>query len=274
VKKTRILFVDDEPGIRMTLPAILELSGYAVKTAATVGEALELIQRHKFDVLISDLNIGEPADGFIVVSAMRRLQPEAVTFILTGYPDFGTALEAIRQQVDDYLIKPADVERLLQDIKDKLERRHPHQPRQVLRAAEVLRANRAEIPRRYVQEWKRDAQLSRFGLSDKEIVNHLPALMADLLENPPEINQATHKSVRAAASHALTRRGQGFSAAQLVREMKLLRTVLAQILQENLLTINLSLLISDMIEIGQNLDLLLAESVAAFSDSTHEPAAA
>jgi ActR/RegA family two-component response regulator len=39
-----------------------------------------------FDVLISDLNIGHPADGFVVVSAMRRTQPDTLTFILTGYP--------------------------------------------------------------------------------------------------------------------------------------------------------------------------------------------
>ena len=44
-----------------------------------------------FDVLLSDLNIGQPGDGFTVVSAMRRVQPKAATFILTGYPDFDTA---------------------------------------------------------------------------------------------------------------------------------------------------------------------------------------
>jgi hypothetical protein len=51
-----------------------------------------------FDVLLTDLNIGSPADGFILVTAMRRLQPSASTFILTGYPDSQTALEAIREQ--------------------------------------------------------------------------------------------------------------------------------------------------------------------------------
>ena len=54
--------------------------------------------------LLTDLNIGGPADGFILVSAMRRVQCKAATFILTGYPDFQTALEAIRKQVDDYFV--------------------------------------------------------------------------------------------------------------------------------------------------------------------------
>ena len=100
---TRILFVDDEAGIRNTLKPILEQHGFKVTTAATVPEALEQINHATFEVLLSDLNIGQPGDGFTVVSAMRRVQPEAATFILTGYPDFDTALQAIRSQVDDYL---------------------------------------------------------------------------------------------------------------------------------------------------------------------------
>ena len=69
----------------------------------------------RFDLLISDLNIGHPADGFIVVSAMRRTDPDCVTFILTGYPGFETALQAIREQLDDYLIKPADISAIAED---------------------------------------------------------------------------------------------------------------------------------------------------------------
>lgn len=54
-----------------------------ITSAASVAEAVALINRQKFDVLISDLNIGQPSDGFTVVSVIRRVQPEAVTFILT-----------------------------------------------------------------------------------------------------------------------------------------------------------------------------------------------
>ncbi len=98
----RILFVDDEEAIRITLSAVLSKHGYQVDVAATVGEALSRITNDRFDVLIADLNVGQPGDGFTVVSAMRRTQPDCVTFILTGYPAFETALEAIRSQVDDY----------------------------------------------------------------------------------------------------------------------------------------------------------------------------
>lgn len=111
--RTRILFVDDESNIRLTLPLILQRHGFEVTTVPTVSEALREISAKQFDVLISDLNIGEPGDGFTVVSAMRRTQCQCLTFILTGYPAFETALQAIRNQVDDYLVKPADISQLV-----------------------------------------------------------------------------------------------------------------------------------------------------------------
>src|SRR5438094_10646294 len=100
-----ILFVDDEDSIRLTLPPLLQSYGFEVTSAATVAEALGLITQHKFDVLISDLNIGHPGDGFTVVSAMRTHQPDALRIILTSYPAFSSALEAIYEEVHDYLIK-------------------------------------------------------------------------------------------------------------------------------------------------------------------------
>src|SRR3954468_3275212 len=124
----RVLFVDDEATIRLTLPAILQMHGYVVSVAADVSEAIKAINAQTFDILISDLNIGAPGDGFTVVSAMRRIQPQCVNFILTGYPAFETALQAIRNQVDDYLVKPADVHGLVESLKAKL-----NAPREVRR---------------------------------------------------------------------------------------------------------------------------------------------
>src|SRR5215469_2349736 len=100
----RILFVDDEETIRITLGEVLRVQGYEVTTVSTVAEALVQITSNPFDVLIADLNIGQPGDGFTIVSAMRSTQPDCATFILTAYPALETALQAIRSQVDDYLI--------------------------------------------------------------------------------------------------------------------------------------------------------------------------
>ncbi len=121
--RKRILFVDDEPSIRLTLAPVLQEHGFEVKTAASVSEALSEIHRVRFDVLLSDLNIAEEGDGFQVVGAMRKVQPQCVTVILTGYPAFETAVQGIRHQVDDYMVKPTDVEALISNLRNKLKSR-------------------------------------------------------------------------------------------------------------------------------------------------------
>lgn len=116
----RLLFVDDEPSIRLTLPPILEQYGFQVRRVASVSEALAVIKKERFDVLVSDLNIGEEGDGFKVVEAIREANGLCVTILLTGYPAFETALKAIHNEVDDYFVKPADIESLVSTIERKL----------------------------------------------------------------------------------------------------------------------------------------------------------
>jgi DNA-binding NtrC family response regulator len=123
--RKRLLFVDDEPSIRLTLSSILEDHGFAVTTAASVDEALSRMNGSGFDVLLSDLNIGKEGDGFQVVGAIKERYPQCVTIILTGYPAFESAVLAIRHQVDDYVVKPADIDALVATINRKLSQLDP-----------------------------------------------------------------------------------------------------------------------------------------------------
>src|SRR5206468_607606 len=124
-------------------------------------EALQLINHERFEVLISDLNIGQPGDGFTVVSAMRRVQPEAATFILTGYPDFDTALQAIRNQVDDYLLKPTDIPTLIHTVMHRLGNRHPTPLEPPLkRVSQLMRESLAEISRQWLKLVNAHAELT------------------------------------------------------------------------------------------------------------------
>jgi ActR/RegA family two-component response regulator len=116
----RLLFVDDEDSIRLTLPLVLKQRGFDVNVAASVAEAISKMQTQKFDVLLSDLNIGEAGDGFAVVRAARRMNARCVTIILTGYPGFETAVEGIRQEIDDYVVKPADIDTLIDTVERRL----------------------------------------------------------------------------------------------------------------------------------------------------------
>src|SRR5260370_39881947 len=115
-----MLFVDDEPSIRFTLPPILEEQGFQVSVADSIASALQEVWSQKFYVLLSDLNINEPRDGFLVVKAARAANPRCVAILLTGYPDFDSAVEGINGEVDGYLVRPADIEKLLKTIEQKL----------------------------------------------------------------------------------------------------------------------------------------------------------
>jgi DNA-binding NtrC family response regulator len=116
-----LLFVDDEPSIRLTLPPVLQERGFHVQVAAAnVSEALAAIKAHRFDVLLSDINIDRESDGFTVVEAMRKANPDAVTILLTGYPAFESAVRSIRVEVDDYFTKPADLDAIVSTIDRKL----------------------------------------------------------------------------------------------------------------------------------------------------------
>jgi len=119
----RLLLVDDEPSIRATLPLVLERElGAEVRVAATVAEAVENIRKYNFDALLSDLNIGSEEDGFEVVLAMKKAQPDCVNFIVTGYPAFETAVRGIREQIADYFTKPADLDAMVNSMREKIER--------------------------------------------------------------------------------------------------------------------------------------------------------
>jgi len=116
----RILFVDDEPGIRTTLALILRRYGFAVTVVSTVGEALEQIKKQQFDLLLSDLNIESERDGYTVIRAMRQVNPDCINIVLTGYPDEESAAEGLKLGIDDYIAKPANADALVAMLAEKL----------------------------------------------------------------------------------------------------------------------------------------------------------
>ncbi len=262
----KLLFVDDESAIRLTLPMILEREGFEVKTAASVGEALELINKERFDVLISDLNIGQPGDGFTVVSVMRRVQPEAVTFILTGYPDFESALHAIRSQVDDYLTKPADIPSLVAALKHKLE--NPRPIRQVVaqRAPELILENLPELLQGWLVSVSEDMQLRKLSLVAKERIDNFPEIVAGICGQVMNGAETLDEvSAAYAVEHGISRFKHGYRADLIVTESRLLQREISHFLQRNLLAIDLSTLISDVMSIADLISAATEESIRSFN---------
>ena len=261
--RPRILFVDDEPSIRLTLSMYLEDQGFSVATAATVPAALSLITQENFDVLIADLNVGQAGDGFTVVSAMRRTQPRAVTFILTGYPAFETALEAIRLQVDDYITKPTDTETLADKIRSKLASPRREQYVNTKRLWQVVEENIPEISEAWLDAVRADAMLGAIHISDEARTDHIP-LVLEVTLRISKGHRIGEFDTHAARDHGVMRRKQGYTVPLLVRETRLLLDVIANCMQQNLLAIEISYLIPDMVTIQRTIQKLLEESVRAF----------
>jgi ActR/RegA family two-component response regulator len=270
----RLLLVDDEEVIRFTLSAILSKYDFEVTVAASVPEALQKITSETFDILLSDLNIGNPGDGLTVVSAMRRTQPKAVTMILTGYPAFETALEAIRQQVDDYIVKPADVPALVRTMESKLAaplRRRPLPPPK--RVAMILQEHLKRIEELWLSAVRKDDALSRLAVKEEQHLDYLKGILEQV------IRAAQSYSGEETATHKLSSGGydrrrdlEGYTPGTMLAEFFLLRRVVAQIVQENLLAVNLSHLVPDLARVNESLDeqaqaamVTLAEYIAASS---------
>ncbi len=262
--KKRVLFVEDEEGIRITLAQILANEGFEVKVASSVSEALDAIRNHPFDILLSDLNIGEPSDGFTVVSAMRRVQPLAATLILTGYPDFESALVAIRNQVDDYLTKPADIKKLIHTLHE-ISPRLPYKTVLRQRISVIIRENRDEIHQRWLERCGSNAELSQIEAFPTPMVDHIPELIleiADRIEAHPF--NMSEEAIKAAGNHGAGRYKQGFSIPMLVIEASILEKTISDLLQKHLLSIDISTLIADLQQMSEAIHCAIELSIRGF----------
>jgi len=256
---TRILCVDDEPAIREMMPLILRAHGYDATSVGTVAEALAEIGAHRFDVLISDLNIGQASDGFTVVSAMRRTQPDCVNFIMTGYPAISEALRALGGQVDEVLLKPMDAPKMAAAIEERLKDRTPAGFIQTRRLSDVLCDKRDEICRRIIVKMKENPELAALPLSDKERLDHTRITLTELvhvLESPPPHDAA---ALPAATKTGEEREMQQYPIALLAVNARLLQGVIYDVIHENLLLINLSYMLPDLKRLNEILSLQAEE---------------
>jgi CheY-like chemotaxis protein len=265
----RILAVDDDPQIIAMLPQILALHGYEVVTASTVGEAVNLITSQKFDVLIADLNMGHVADGFTVVHTMRRVNPECINFILTGYPAFESALQALRQQVDDYLTKPSDIPKLVEAIERKLKKRTPSVSHPLQRLSTILRDNIETISSRILVNMKSVPDLAALPLTDEQRLDGYPATFVELADHLDSgmSNDGNETLIRSAHQRGRECLAQGYSLKLMVECERVITQVINNVIYENLLTVNLSYLLLDQSKLNDAMLLQVEESVEAYLEA-------
>lgn len=125
----RLLVVDDEPNIRSPLARALSLLGYSVEEASSGREALALLDRTPYDLIVLDMHMPE-IDGVEVMHRARQQHPELLIIVLTGHATLDSAIAAVRLEAADYLRKPVTILEILKAVARALDKRTERLQRQ------------------------------------------------------------------------------------------------------------------------------------------------
>jgi response regulator RpfG family c-di-GMP phosphodiesterase len=117
-----VLIVDDEQSLTTVLSKVLEADGHQCQVASNGKDALALLEETDFDVVVTDITMPEMT-GIELLKLVKKRDNEIQVIVITGHPDVDFAVEAIRSQVDDYLIKPFEMGQLRHAVYRALEHR-------------------------------------------------------------------------------------------------------------------------------------------------------
>jgi ActR/RegA family two-component response regulator len=268
-KLPRLLLVDDNESVRKTLGMVLEVNQFDVTAAGSVAEALHLIDTQSFDVLLSDLHMPGAGDGLTVVSAMRHVNPLAVTLVFTGYPALKEAMEAILLQADEILVKPMDVDAMVALIREKLKTRGAKRMANIERVANILERDSKLTIANWLARVGREPELTAIPLNDQDRTGHLPKLIDALVTRlRVPLRLGTKAVSEAAVLHGRVRQSQGYTVPMLIEESRVLQVSIFETLQNNLTTVDFSLLLLDVMTVADEVDSQLKQTITSFMEQT------
>jgi len=274
----RVLLVDDDDAVRAMMNATLERKGFDVVAVAGVTDALRHITTESFDVLITDLHMPNAGDGFAVITAMRHSQPDALTLLVSGYPDVQSAMAAILLEADEIIVKPFEVGRLAELVREKMNTRKPAARLEKERVGVILQRCITSIVEDWLVRVKQSRELNHLALNDSERTGHLPKLVEDLVvrlsKSSASAKDSDAISSDAALAHGKLRYLQGYTPAMLVHESRILQVTLFGILQSNLSFLDFSLLLPDVMTIADEVDAQLTQSMDGYMKVMQKVAAA
>ena len=119
-KHARILVVDDDENVRNSLATILRAEGYTVDLAANGSEAIQKTESTAYNAALIDIRLPD-MEGIELLTRMKDTVPKVRKIMITGYPSMQNAIEAVNRKADAYIVKPVDVEQLLNIVREQLE---------------------------------------------------------------------------------------------------------------------------------------------------------
>jgi YesN/AraC family two-component response regulator len=230
-----------------------------------VSEALKLISSNVYDVLLSDLHMPGTGDGLTVVSAMRHANPKAVTMILSAFPELDAASHAIMLQADQVLVKPMSVRALIEAIKERLAIGAP-----VDRVVESVATILERTTETTIADWfahiQTDKEVMSVPMTFQQRTGHLRQVFRDLVNRLRSSQPIGSKELvsEAAAEHGLNRLKNGYTAAMMVEESRMLQVSVFQTLQNNLASIDFSVLLIGVMTIADEIDSQLSQAMKCY----------
>ncbi|MGH9466620.1 MAG: response regulator [Terriglobales bacterium] len=258
----RILVVEDDLDLLELTAAILGQAHHVV-CESTTAPALRRIASEHFDLLVTDLNIEGAGDGLLLAGAMRSLQPQARTVLITGFPDFTRAVAAMQATLDLMLIKPVDVD-TIRNLPQHIASAPPlHPVTGNVSLWLLLERHRTDILSDWLQQVERDEDLKQVPLTPSERLDHMDLIVNDIAGGGA--GPTAHELGGGhAAAHGQMRHVQNYRPEWIAKEISLLRrAIFAWVLRE-LLSVDLSTLTPQIFELNAALDTELLRSLRSF----------
>jgi hypothetical protein len=198
---------------------------------------------------------------------MRHANPRAVTLLLSAFPEMTAAVAAILQQADEILVKPIDLASLIEIIKERVTG-GPQGKRQTETVASILEQATESTILEWFGRMETDPTLMSVPMSCEQRCRHLPLLFQELIARlragqPIGAKELTSSS--AAAEYGADRFRQGYSAAMLVEESRLLQMSIFHTLQKNLGILDYSVLLVGVMTIADEIDSQLSQAIARYT---------
>jgi DNA-binding response OmpR family regulator len=271
---SRVLLVDDNDEISAVFQEGLENYGFDVVIASSVRKALSLITAEQFDVLLYDLHTPDASDVFVVVNALLHVHPNTVLLVLSRYPALQGGLSALLLKPDEILLKPIRIFAMTQRIRKMLENPTVHRSATTENVAAILERD-LEIT---IDSWMRQVELNEelrcVDLGYAERTAHLPDLLTELISRLRSPSEALARGFTAAHEHGILRRKQGYTAAMVVEESRLLQLSIFKTLQDNLRSVDFSKVLLDVRTIADEVDSQLKQQILGYMSSKSAKSAA
>jgi DNA-binding NtrC family response regulator len=143
-EQARIIIVDDDENIRKTMKAILEDEGYIVDLATSGNEAIEMAEKRSYNIALLDIRLPD-MEGVELLKLIKDNVPRTRKIMVTGYPSMQNAISALNKNADAYLVKPVNVEKLLDTVRQQLQLQEEEKNFSEQKVAEFIETRVKEI---------------------------------------------------------------------------------------------------------------------------------